>query len=346
MLTYQLHTRIFQIEDGGHFEFPNKVILQVKFSPGTAFGTQDRLSRTLVRAHKATLMINANTGRCLAQSRPPLDRLEIVLKSPTSLFSLDGDNLCYEFQCSSITELEGTIFGIKWIFPALLNLEFSDPPIIEFVSGTVGNTKFRWEHKPEEWRINMRTVTQKSLEEHMAFSWEHITLFNGVANRRLAAALSYFHTAVRLCVSGDSPWEFMAESILNYAKCLEILFMTSERSRDDIRRGLQALSYNEEEIEGDFVPVLLLRNQIDVAHPRVAIFKSEQLKILYRYMATCEDRFRSLLMRVLSSVISGRYEIVQNTGFSAKSKDQKNVDRIIEQMEVRLAVANKPRDGK
>ncbi|MCZ6780465.1 MAG: hypothetical protein O7C73_02340 [Nitrospirae bacterium] len=345
MLTYQLHTRVFQIEGGGQFQFPNTAVLEVKFSPGSAFGTEDRLSRTLVRAREATVMLNANTGRWLAQSRPPLERLEVVLESPTSLFSLHGDELRYEFQCSSIDELEGTIAGIKWILPPLLNLEFSDPPIIEYVRGSVGQTNFRWEHRPEEWRINIRTVTPEKLEKHLASAWENILLFNGIENRRLAAALTYFHVALRLCVSGDSPWEFMAESILNYAKCLEILFVTSENSRDDIRRELNKLSYTAEEIEGDFVPILVLRSWIDVAHPRVAIFKSRDLKVLYRYMAMSEGRFRTLLTRVLSAVGEEHYHITQDTDLSLNAEEQRGVDRLVNQMKGRLGVLADTLDG-
>ena len=345
MLTYQLQTRVFRIKGGGQFDFPNRAVLEVKFSPGSAFGTEDRLSRTLVRARAAIFTINANTGRWLAQSSPPLDRLEVVIKSPTSIFSLDGDELRYEFQCSSIDALEGAVAGIKWVFPALLNLEFSDPPIIEYVRGSVGGTKFHWEHKPAEWRINFRTVTPQKLEEHVALAWEHVRLFNGVANRRLAAALSYFHVAVRLCVSGDSPWEFMAESILNYAKCLEILFVTSGTSMDDTRRELKKLSYDEEEIEGDFVPILLLRSRIDVAHPRVAIFKSKDLKVLYRYMAECEEKFRTMLTRVLSAVSDGHYRLVQTPDLSLSVAEQRDVDGLVKQMESRLGVVATPLGG-
>lgn len=345
MLTYQLQTRVFQIEGGGQFQFPNRSVIEVKFSPASAFGSEDRLSRTVVRAHKTSVIFYANTGRCLAQSRPPLEPLEVVLESPTSRFSLQGDELRYEFECSNIDDLEGTIVGIKWILPALLNLEFSDPPMIDYVSGSVGETNFRWEHRPEEWRINFRTVTPQKLEEHVASVWEKIPIFNGIQNRRLAAALTYFHVAVRLCVSGDSPWEFMAESILNYAKCLEILFVTSENSRDDIRRELSKLSYTKEEIEGDFVLILVLRSWIDVAHPRVAIFKSRDLKVLYRYMSICEGRFRTLLTRVLSAVSEGRYQITQDANLSLSENDQRSVDRLVDQMERRLGVLADTLDG-
>ena len=337
MLTYQLHTRVFKVEEGEEFEFPAPTVIEVKFAPGVAFGTDDSPSRALVRGRDATVTVNANTGRWLAQSRPPLERLEVVLRSPNTRFAMDGDMLRYEFACSNIEHLEGTINGIRWVFPPLLNVEFAEPPIVEFIRGTVGQTKFRWEHSPEEWRVQFRTVTSERLEEHVAAAWEYLPIFNGSNNRRLVAAMTYFHVANRLSNTGDSPWEFMAEAILNYVKCLEILFVTSENSRDDIRRELKALSYTDEEIEGDFVPLLILRSWVDVAHPRVAIFKSRDLRVLYRYMSMCEDRFRQLLRRVLSAVRESSYCLAQDAELALDPEDQRGVDRLVEVMKSRLA---------
>ena len=336
MLTYQLHTRIYRTEDGRPFNFPARAILEIKFAPGTAFGTEDNRSRTIVKAHAATVSVDSNTGRWFAQSRPPLEPLEVILQSPDTLFTLNGDELSYEFPCSSIEELEGTITGFKWILPALLNLQFPEAPIIKYIRGTVGDTKFRWEHRPEEWRIHMRTVTTELLQEHVVTSWESLPLFNEIANRRLAAALSYFHVAVRLSTSGDSPWEFMAESILNYAKCLEILFGSS---RDDIRRALGELSFSPDEIEGDFIPLLILRNWVDVAHPRVAIFKRRDLQVLYRYMASCENRFRAFLIRLLAAVKDGTFQLTQDSDLSLDAKQQRDVDRLVSSMESRIGAA-------
>src|SRR5712671_374288 len=105
MLTYQLHTRIFAIEDGGPMTFPNAAQLKLKLGPGTAFGTEDKPSRTLVRAREATITINANTGRWFAQSRPPLEALDVTIKMPnmpSSQFLLKGDEVTYDFECESM----------------------------------------------------------------------------------------------------------------------------------------------------------------------------------------------------------------------------------------------------
>jgi hypothetical protein len=338
MLTYQLQTRIFNIEEGGPFQYPNKAYVELKLAPGTTFGTDDAPSRTLVRGRKANVLINANTGRWTGQSRPPLERLDVTIESPTSRLTLNGDKIAYEFDCSNIDELNGTVSAFKWVLTPLLNLECSDPPIVEYVRGRLGATTFRWEHKADEWRVHMRTVTADKLEKHVSYALEALPIFNGTANRRLAAAISYFHVATRLTVCGDSPWEFMAETILNYAKCLDILFVSSENTRDDIRRGLADLGYTKDEIEGDFVPILILRSWVDVAHPRVAIFKSPDLQVLYRYIALAEDRFRELLLRVLKEVQDGRFVLPNHGDLSLDSEEQKGVDRLVAQMKSRLGI--------
>jgi hypothetical protein len=222
--------------------------------------------------------------------------------------------------------------------PPLLNLALADPPLVEFVRGQVGPTKFRWEHKPEEWRVHIRTVTSTRLEEQFATAFETLPIFNGTAHRRLAAALSYFHTAVRLSVAGDSPWEFMSETILNYAKCLDILFVTSGTSKDDVRAGLRTLGYMTDEIEGDFVPILILRSWVDVAHPHVAIHKSDELKVLYRYMALTEDRVRHLLLRIIEQLNAGKAVVAPTPDLSLDADEEKDMKRLIAQMESRLGV--------
>jgi hypothetical protein len=338
MLTYQLHTRIFQIEEGGPFIFPGKVTLEVQYGPATSFGSDDAPSRTLVRAREASVVINANTGRWLAQSRPPLERLNAVIESPSSNVFLHGNKMTYEFECTAIEELEGTISVLKWLLPPLLNLAFPDPPTVEYVRGQLGTTKFRWEHKPEEWQVHIRTVTSGGLEEQFIKAYETLPLFNGTQNRRLAAALSYFHAAVRLSVSGDSPWEFMSETILNYAKCLDILFTTSEKSMNDVRSGLKRLGYTNEEIEGDFIPILILRSWVDVAHPGVKFHKSRDLRILYRYMVLAEDRLRQLLLRVIEQLKSGNDVVASCPDLFQDPHEESYMNRLVAQMESRLII--------
>jgi hypothetical protein len=226
--------------------------------------------------------------------------------------------------------------ALKWVLPSLINLEFSDPPTMLHVRGSVGKAKFRWEYRPEEWQIHMRTVVPDNLEKHIAESFEALPLFNGLNNRRLAAALYYFHVGVRLNVCGDSPWEFMAESILNFSKSLEILFSTSENSKDNIRRELTKLGFTEDEIEGDFIPLLILRSWVDVAHPKVAILKTKDLQVLYKYLAQSEEKIRRLLKIVLKQVAEGTYGIPQEKDLCLSKDERKGMDKLIGTMESRI----------
>ncbi len=53
----------------------------------------------------------------------------------------------------------------------------------------------------------------------------------------------------------------MSEIILNYNKILEVLF---GQRRDKIRDGLSSLGYSPDDIEDKYIPINILRNQIDV----------------------------------------------------------------------------------
>lgn len=218
----------------------------------------------------------------------------------------------------------------------LLNLYFADPPLIDYVSGQAGETGFRWEHQPEEWRIAMKPVTTEHLEKGFDEAFRLLPIFNGTENRRLGAALSYFYRAVRLNICGDSPWEFMAETILNYAKCLDVLFVSSKNSKDDIRLGLEKLAYTKDEIEGDFIPIIVLRSWVDVAHPSVSIQKKEHLRVLHRYCAQSEEQFRELLKRAISKAEAGNDVFAPQGDVYPDAREEKDMNRLIAKIQSRL----------
>jgi len=335
MLTYQLQDRALRIESEGSLEFPNSVIIEIKLGPPQAFGTSDEPGRLAIRGHTARLLWNANTGRTQIQSKPPLEPLDVEIRTPEQRLSLSGDLLTYKAYCQDLSELHGTLQAFLYIFPSLLNTGFADPPYVQCVQGHVGDTRFRWEHR--EARGQFTPKTQDEIERHVVDSFKRLDLMEGVTNRRLAAGLHYFHMTSRLNVAGISQWEFMAESILNLSKALEILFGTS---RDSVREQLLALGYTDEEIEGDFIPLMILRNHFDVGHPRLAIFKQDQLQVLYRYLTQSEDRFRDLFNRIFHRIAEGTYELNQIEDLRLDSQEQRAFDRLVETMRGRIEPLN------
>ena len=131
------------------------------------------------------------------------------------------------------------------------------------------------------------------------------------SRRRLVAGLHYFHVACRLARVGCTAGEFVSEVVLNLAKSLEVLFppVRDGHSRDAARSGLKTLGFSDEEIECDFIPAMALRNEIDVGHIELGLFKMVQLKTIHAFTERAESSFREMFERLLGLIESGELDI-------------------------------------
>lgn len=233
----------------------------------------------------------------------------MIIESPDTLTSLEGTTLAIRRTFASPDEVREWTESIYFGLPALLNVPFADPPFIERVDGTLAGHSFRWELAA--WRMQWRPTTQEKQESAFATAWERMALLGMPGRRRLLAALHYFHVACRLARAGETIGEFMAEVILNLAKTLEALFppKSGGQSRDSVRRGLKSLGYSEDDIEASFVPAMALRNEIDVGHVQLGLFRPDQLAAIHAYTERAEGEFRSMLDKLLVAVESGELEI-------------------------------------
>ena len=264
------------------------------FAPSQAFGTEPGGGRTSLRAVPATVHFNVRTDQYTVESNPPLAPLELAVEDGDVRFCVSGNQVTIAKTVESEAEVVKLIETVYYLLPLLLAVEFADPPVIENVEGNVGDAHFGW--NLEGWKVELRTTTQEKQEERLGAAWRRLSLIASSDNRRLVAALYYFHVAARLERVSASPGEFLAEALLNYCKVLEVLFSPS---RDSVRRELSNLGYTAEIIDRDFIPVMLLRNKIDVAHVSLTLFTPEQLLTLHRYADRTESTFRDLLSRVL-----------------------------------------------
>jgi hypothetical protein len=311
--------------------------VEYHFAPRATFGCSAAKSRLVVANRDAVMKYDMPTGRIRAKSNPPLDPIDVVISSPDFIFKLKGTKLTIQFECEDLTQAKGVLETYSLIFPAILNTYFADPPVIKKINGKLGKIPFFYGHEKTEFVFMLQT--QEMVEQSVVDSLNVLKLFNFNRNRRLAAALCYFHTSSRLIVAGNSDWEFMAEAVLCMSKSLHILF---GEGIDDVRKGLQDLGYKDEEIEGDYVPILILRNHFDVAHPRLSVFKSDQLKVLYSYLSKSESNFRDLFYKMLKLLVEGKINIAQKDNLQMNKGDQKRFDRLIETMRSRLIVPKKP----
>ncbi len=91
-----------------------------------------------------------------------------------------------------------------------------------------------------------------------------------------------------------------------------------------VRLQLSSLGYTTEDIERDFIPVMRLRNSIDVGHPMLGLFTAQELKTLQSYADRAEPIFRNFLQKLFSMIESG-HAVVPDHALGEASADVKKI---------------------
>lgn len=331
MLTYQLQRRIYRLDDGTAFSFPSDVEITLELLPPGVFGGDgsDPL-RTVKKDTALRLTWNANNGSWFVQPSEALEPVDVSIEMPLTTFRCVGNTATYRMHCGNLQSLDDAITALHFMLPLMLNVDFEDPPVVGRTFGSVGGTSFRWELR----RLfvgHIDVTTTSTQEERIERAFKSFELVTGTKNRRFAAALNYFHIACRLARGDGGPWEFGAERILNCTKVLQVLF---GESRDDVRTGLRSLGYADEDIEADFMPVMLLRNEFDVGHVSIAIQRAGQLESVYRYLDRVERYFRDLLSRVRQALEDGGFKLTDEPDLVLDPDKRKIMDGIVASIEV------------
>lgn len=312
MLSYQVRPRVFRLAPGKSLSFPADCVLRFHLQPPQPFGVESGGGRTCVRAVEGTAFFNANTGESTIDSKEPLSPLDVTIECLDYDIRLDGCLLTLSGTFASLGEVEQMVESVYFVLPTLLNVPFADPPYIERVDGVIASVDFRWELA--QFGGKYRTTTQEHQEARFADSWDRMSVVAESGRRRLAAALHYFHVACRLDRCGQTAGEFVAESLLNLAKTLEVLFPPSGdgKTREAVRDGLRELGYSDARIERDFMPAMALRNEIDVGHVELGLFKPDDLTAIHAFVDRAEGAFREMLNTLLAQVESGDFVIAQH----------------------------------
>jgi hypothetical protein len=328
MLTYQAKQRYYKLIDDKDFSFPNSFEAVFTLLPLQPFGCSAVGGRTAVRSVGMNTFFNANTGHHFVQSQSPILPLVVVVDESIRTVEFRGNEFVISGKVENAKELDDTISCIFFVLPILLNVEFGDPPVVDRVEGRLGEAPFRWELS--NWSMEVTLTTQEEQEKKAYASWNRIDLLVQEGNRRLGAALHYFHVCCRLCRAGQFPWEFMSEAIVNLSKILEVLFPPKGdgQTMEAARAGLTGLGYSQDDVERLFMPAMMLRSNIDCAHADLSIFTSSQLRVLHTYTEAAETAFRQLLSKVLIEVETGRFKVAQHTGQGHDRKSAKTIEKM------------------
>lgn len=325
MLVYQVRPRRFRVQDGATPSFPADCIVRFRMQPLQPFGRQGDGGRTVVQSKPAEMLMDLNTGVHSAVSSEPLEPLNVVIQWPDGTWTLRGNVLELKQRFESRLDFSNAIGSVYYVVPALLAIEFGDPPYIVQVEGAIGAVPFSWELNG--WRFDVTVTNQEHQEALAARALEGITLVAEVRRRRLLAAIHYFHVACRLERVSQTPGEFLPEVLLNLSKVLEALF-PGEQSIDAARSGLRTLGFSHHQIEGQYVPAIALRNAVDVGHVKLELLETSDAAVIHAYADKAEGYFRELLQRVLESTRVGEYEAMSYT----PAVEQTEVRRVVQRM--------------
>lgn len=324
MLTYQLQPR--QIKFRGEAPpFPSEAVVELTLEPGHLFGGSEGPSRVLVLGSDRRIEFNANTGRFSSTSKPPLAPVDVKLKWKDASLSLRGNSLTYSFVSQDLADLQNTVAAFHYFTPIALTAALPDPVYVVRSSGRLGDVEFGWEHA--QGGAAILVANQELIETRLGEALQLLDQLTTSDNPRLAAAFHYFHAAKRLWAVAVSAWEFAAETILNYAKVLEILF---GQTREDVRTGLASVpELGQELVERVFVPVLLLRSHLDVAHPRVARVDLRRRLKLYEFVEALENHFEILLKAASAAVLAGTLTLAPTGELEIDADEQAALDRFL-----------------
>lgn len=320
MHIYQQRERQIKFLSGKTPEFPAEVAINVSLEPLVSFGGHAGETTNVVGGQSFKIRTNLSTGKFYVKVDSPLfEKLGANVKNGTTEFSITGNIATIRTNCASLQELSDRLAMLHFVFPAILNVYLPDAPHSLYAWGTAGSEKFQLHFHPDGLRGGVTNTSKEHQEQLVINSWmdaQHVA-----TSMRLFGALTYFQIACRLLNAGTSRFEFIAESLLNMAKCMQALF---GESRDSARDELRLLGYSDNEIESEFIPALILRNEFDIAHVSLSLLSREELSILHRYAYIAERSFRIMLQKVLSGVAAGTYMLPGDPDLTL-SKDKKKI---------------------
>ena len=242
---------------------------------------------------------------------------------------MDGGDFSVDYAAKTLQGIVNQLELLRLIVPATLSLFTPLPVVVTVTSAKVDDAEFHLIYKDSNALVDVLTVP-----DYRSVIAQGIGVIDTILSPKchtLLASVHYVHAALRLSAIGNTPWEFTAEILLNCVKVLEVLF---GNQRDVVRSGLQQLEIPQNEIDGIFVPLLLLRNELDVGHAKVADIPAEHRATIYAFAETVPQAVRELVRIAIRFTQSGRWK--PRNVEKAKTDDEKGLMETVQNMQVGL----------
>ena len=304
MSIYLLQHRALQLKSGrAPTKFPAAATASITFGPEDAFGVQTSGARsTAPKARPAGLLWNANEGT-FEWNVELIDRINTSFERENFKASINGNNLVLDFNAHSLEHAHQVIASANQFLPALLSFRLRVFVWVKKFELEIGDARFNFEIPRSFSHITIATMDRNTdqilsaLDEWLAADDRYF---------RILSALYYYRHAERLSVMEPNRESMLAEVILNLGKAAEVLFSTN---RETVRATAKEWGFDELFMERRIIPLLLIRNELDVAHVTTAPLHPEQREIITRFTHAALLAVHKLLERILMLAREGNIDI-------------------------------------
>ena len=321
MTYFLLQHRYLHSVNEAQLSFPGTLVARIKFGPDDAFGVPGALLRTTAkRATPARVLWNANEATSTWEG-DLIDALNAELRLGNLSANWNGNELTVAAEVNSQDEANELVGSANQLLPAFLSLRLRVFVWIKEFLVEIGTCRFRLETASHRYGITIAT-TENNQEEAIQ------AIRDWVGQRRdslrIVMATYYFRHAIRLAVLEPDRQSMAAEVILNLAKAIEIVF-SSDRER--LRAKAKEWGFDSDFIERKVVPILLIRNQLDVGHAASAPLSSTQHQAILDFTDRALTHIHTLISRLVEMSQSGP------VGFDPVSESMdKDKDRLLERI--------------
>jgi hypothetical protein len=295
-----------QIVIGGEDDpilWPAIIDLQFELEPSDLFGIPSPLQPLTTINGKSKFSVDGRTGKFILIETQSLEVANLIGNFQFGQIHLRGNIARLTATLNDQSHFVSTVNWLSVMLTQFLSVQVGIFIDIVSISGTVSGRPISVIYPSESYSLLLAKLDANTREE--AFQ---DTLLgpnpNQQSYQRYIVSSRYFHHALRLLSPHQVnyiPYTAHAEVLLNLAKCIEILFSTS--NRDMLRQRFRELGFNQSQIDSQIIPILVARNDIDVGHPLSGEATKEEIAVLRKFVDRSVKNVATILRVVAKRII-------------------------------------------
>ncbi len=318
-------------------EYPRQVIVTVTLGPEDAFGLNCKPRTTVRRAEHIDAQFDPGEGSAFLRG-DLIDAVDTAIGVGRLDAHFKGNVLTIRYEVDSLDDAENFARAVSHVLPPTLSLHLGTFVWVKDFWLDLGTAKYRF--VALEMRPLAVLATRKEQEQRLASALTHFGKVVEDPTGRLVSALCYYRHALRLEALMPCNEEFAAEVLLNLSKAIEIIF---SNNRDRLRAQAEQWGFSQQDVERRIVPLLLIRNEMDVAHVATGLLRRKERDTFLDFVGTAVHAVRDVLEKVLGDVESGAV-VLKPCGERVKKDKTELLEHIREYMRDR-AERQEPEGG-